>query len=148
MVFLLSSLSNRDYCTLQGIYKKYESGNMKKLSKTVTDGSSKADCKGSHFRGLRNLDATETSSLLQKVHEGELSLQKLNGKCAELKKIRDIKKKFVELVGVLNWEEATVKYPEFAQEEKLREKFQMNKWLQPLQEYCKRAMKSVYYFFL
>ena len=85
-----------------------------KLSKAVKDGYSKADCKGSHCRGLRNVGTSEASKLLQEVHDGCLPLQKLNTKCTELKKIRNIKKKFVEPVSVESWEVAKEKFPEFA----------------------------------
>ena len=85
-----------------------------KLSKAVKDGYSKADCKGSHFRVLRNVGTSEASELLQEVHDGCLPLQKLNTKCTELKKIRNIMKKFVEPVSVESWEIAKEKFPVFA----------------------------------
>ena len=37
-----------------------------KLSKAVKDGYSKADCKGSHFRGLRNVGTSEVQSYYRK----------------------------------------------------------------------------------
>ena len=61
--------------------------------------SSKPDCKGSNFRGLRNLEPDVVSLLLQEVVDDILSLQKLNSKCQEIKKVYELKRRFLQCVG-------------------------------------------------
>ena len=135
MIFLLSTLSTSDYATLLEIFQKYEAGRLMKLPKSSSSGLCKPDCKGSHFRGLRNLDVAVTSQMLVKVRDGTLPLSQLNKACQEAKKLRDLKKKFVELVGLSTWTEAKAKYPNFATEEKLRDN------CISLADYCQRVLR-------
>lgn len=102
-----------------------------KLSKS-TSKSCKPDCKGSHLRGLRNLESNITSLMLKRVSDGDLSLQKLNKACQEIKRTRDLKKKFVDMVGLY---EAVDSFPDFAVEEKLTEN------CLSLSDYCQRALR-------
>uniref|UniRef100_A0A1X7UDE0 Uncharacterized protein n=1 Tax=Amphimedon queenslandica TaxID=400682 RepID=A0A1X7UDE0_AMPQE len=108
-----------DYAILLEIFQKYEIGTLMKLPKSTSSGLHKLDCKGSHFCFLRNLDAAVTSQIQVKVRDGALSLSQLNKACQEAKKLRDLKKTFLELVGLSTWTEAKAKYPHFATEEKI-----------------------------
>ena len=64
--------------------------------------------------------------------------------CLEIKRIRELKKKFVDLVGLSTWEEAQAQFPEFATEDKIKEKFiSLSKDIQPLVEYRQKAMRYV-----
>ena len=121
---------------MQDVFKQYE----EEISR------SKSDCKGSNFRGLRNLNMEIVSSLLRQIINKNLPLKQLNTKCQEIKKIETLKKKFVQLVGELNWEEAQKKYPEFAIEDKLKEKFLSTKQMHLFEDYCKKAMRYMIYF--
>ena len=69
MIFLLATLPVAEYSVLKKIFKS----------------SNKADCKGSNFRGLRNLDNQTVSSSLNEVANESLPLQSLNNKCKEIK---------------------------------------------------------------
>ena len=134
MIFLLSTLPSSDYQVLLTIFRKYEDGSLMKLSKS-TSKSCKPDCKGSHFWGLRNLESNITSLMLKRVSDGDLSLQKLNKACQEIKRTRDLKKKFVDMVGLSSWDEAVDSFPDFAVEEKLTEN------CLSLSDYCQRALR-------
>ena len=140
MIFFLATLPSSDYSVLQQIFQLYEESYKRKPSKSSIP--TKADCKGSNFRGLRNLDIKTVSFLLNEVANQSLPLQNLNARCQEIKKVQGLKKKFSELVGVSSWEEAQESYPEFANEQKLKHKFlsSYQKNIQLLEDYCKKAM--------
>ena len=116
-------MSINDYYLLLDIFKQYEKLNFNKVLKKNDSCMSKPDCKGSNFRGLRNLTSDAVSSLLLEVQKKSLPLQKLNFKCQEVKKVNELKKKFTEYVGAETWEEAQQNFPEFAVEHKLKDKF-------------------------
>ena len=80
----------------------------------------KPDCKGSNFRDLRNLEEDKVDDLLKQVHNQLLPIQKLNTSCHEIKRIRELKKKIVDLVGLSTWEEVQAQFPEFATEDKIK----------------------------
>ena len=92
MIFLLSALTTQDYNILCDIFKKFECAKLSSKSKATM--KSRPDCKGSNFRGLRNLEADVVSDILQQVSDGSLPLQKLNAKCQEIKKLKEIKLKY------------------------------------------------------
>ena len=143
MIFFLASLPVATYNTLQDIFKMYEDEYLTK-SKNKKGQAVKPDCKGSNFRGLRNLEEDMVDELLKQVHNQSLPIQKLNTRCHEIKRIRELKKKFVDLVGLSTWEEAQAQFPEFATEDKIKEKFiSLSKDIQPLVEYCQKAMRYV-----
>lgn len=73
------------------------------------------------FRGLRNQDPVVSPQMLHNVNNGLLPLQQLNKVCQDVKKVRELKKKFVDLLGLSSWNEAEEKYPDFAIESKLTE---------------------------
>uniref|UniRef100_A0A1X7U3T9 Uncharacterized protein n=1 Tax=Amphimedon queenslandica TaxID=400682 RepID=A0A1X7U3T9_AMPQE len=135
MVFLLSTLPYSDYQVLKAIFMKYEAGLLVKLSKKDKSCCS-PDCKGSHFRRLRNLEPDIASVMLKQVSEGTLPLQQLNKACYKVKKTRELKK-FVDMVGLSSWQEAEKEFPDFANEEKLTEN------CLTLTDFCQKALSDV-----
>uniref|UniRef100_A0A1X7VBX7 Uncharacterized protein n=1 Tax=Amphimedon queenslandica TaxID=400682 RepID=A0A1X7VBX7_AMPQE len=136
MVFLLSTLPYSDYQVLKAMFMKYEAGLIVKLSKKDKSCCS-PECKGSHFRRLRNLEPDIASVMLKQVSEGTLPLQQLNEACYEVKKTRELKKKFVDMVWLSGWHEAEKVFPDFANEEKLTEN------CLTLTDFCQRALSDV-----
>ena len=65
MVSFLASLPNNYYKLLQEIYQLYEDGKLVEVPKAkYCTGDTKLDCRGSNFKGLRNLDLGSVSNLL------------------------------------------------------------------------------------
>ena len=140
MIFLLATLPKSQYNVLLDIFKKFEEGTLVRPNKT--DSHIKFDCKGSNFRGLRNLDPESILKLLNEIQSGSLALHMLNSRCQQLKKLRDLKTKFVKFCGLASWEDAQAAYPDFADEEILKTRFiSLSKDMQPLADYCQKAMK-------
>ena len=67
-----------------------------------------------HFKCLRNLAKDDILCLLEKVASGELSFQEMASECHKIKQRRVIKDRFVEQLGLVNWDEAQMKYPKHA----------------------------------
>ena len=80
MVFMLSSLSNKNYELYRVIVAAFEKIKVKGIA------AAKVDCKGSNFRGLRGFSETETTEMLQKCANGENVLKSLNSTCFNQKK--------------------------------------------------------------
>ena len=123
----------------------YEDGKVVKVPRAkYCIGDTKLDCRGSNFKGLRNLDMGCISDLLIQIKQGELPFMSLNNKCKEIKKLRQLKAEFVRLVGVSSWEQAQDEHPDFASEEKLRLKFlalPFTKDMPAMIGYCQKALR-------
>lgn len=143
MIFYLASLPNKEYQTLQAIFAAYEKGELVKVPKSKTGIASKMDCRGSNFKGLRNLNLPTVSALLDRIDNRNLALTRLSGECKDIKKLRQLKAEFVRQVGVGSWEQAA-EYPAFATEEELRQKFlslPFEKDMPAMVGYCQRAVR-------
>lgn len=62
-----------------------------KLMKSNSPGTSKPDCKGSLFHGLRKVDPDVLSQMFSNVINGDLKLTQLN-QCHDVKVLQDLKK--------------------------------------------------------
>ena len=69
MVFMLSTLSNKNYELYRVIVTTFEKIKVKGIA------APKVDCKGSNFRGLRGFSETECTEMLQKCASGETVLK-------------------------------------------------------------------------
>ena len=145
MVFFLASLPIGDYKQLQEIYQLYEDGKLVKVPKAKYGiGDTKLDCRGSNFKGLRNLDTPCVTNLLSQLKTGELPFMSLNCRCKEIKKLRQLKAEFVRLVGGSSWEQAKEEHPDFASNEKLQQKFlalPFTKDMPAMVAYCQKALR-------
>ena len=65
MIFLLATLPKSQYNVLLDIFKRHEEGTLVKPNKT--DSHTKFICKGSNFRGLRNLCGESILKLLNQI---------------------------------------------------------------------------------
>ena len=83
----------------------------------------------------------EVASLLSEVKDGTLPLKQLNIKGKQIKKLESLKQKFLQLVWEESWEIAREKYPDFATEEKLKEKFVSSSVQYSIENYCKKALQ-------
>ena len=124
MIFFFYNLPNDAFGILQEIYQLYEACKLAKVPRSKCGASkTKLDCRGCNFKGLHNLDVTTVVSLLEEVKSGMLPFMSLNSACKEIKKLCQLMAEFVRLVGASSWEDTQDKFPEFADEGKLKYKF-------------------------
>ncbi len=139
MLFLLAALPNDTYKVLLDVFATFE-GAKKSMS------HSKPDCKASNFRELRNLDDGTVHTLLERVQQGTLPLNRLNQECKEIKKLNRLKAEFAKEVGASSWEEAAEKYPRFTGVDALQPFMTATRLVGPsktaFQQFCKRAIQS------
>ena len=149
MVFFLASLSNDAYKALQDVYSLYEDGKLVKVPKSkLGTMDSKLDCRGSNFKGLRNLENNTVTDLLKKVASKEIPFTSIASVCKELKNKQKLKEEFVRLVGATSWEEAEELYPEYANENVLERKFKgipFAKDMPSMVHFCQKAMRYIVY---
>ena len=104
MVFMLSTLSNKNYELYRFIVTVFEKIKVKGIA------APKVDCKGSNFRGLRGFNVRKC---YKNVQVEKLRL-KVSIQVASTKRImKKILESFVSLVGTKDWKEAQQKYPNF-----------------------------------
>ena len=141
MVFMLSTLSNKNYELYRVIVTAFEKIKVKGIA------APKVDCKGSNFRGLRGFSETECTEMLEKSASGETVLKSLNSTCFNQKKKKKILESFVSLVGTKDWKEAQQKYPNFANAKLLSDLFlkcNFNPIPAAFTDYCSRAVRCVH----
>ena len=96
------------------VYSAYDNASIKKqvVPKTKQGiANINLDYKGMHFKYLRNLAKNDIISILEKVANGELSFQEMAYECHQIKQRRVIKDRFVEQLGLADWDEAQIRYP-------------------------------------
>ena len=76
---------------------------------------------GSNFKQLRGLDVEVAHDLLKDVADKEMSIQEMMAECRDVKVLKEIQTAFIRETGTSSWEEATVKFPDFATAEGLDE---------------------------
>ncbi len=86
MIYFLAGLPNTEYNLIQ-VFALYEDGKLVKVPKAKLGMiDTKLDCRGSNFKGLRNLDMPTINDLLSKVINKELEFASLGSTCKEIKK--------------------------------------------------------------
>ena len=145
MIYFLAGLPNTEYNLLLQVFALYEDGKLVKVPKAklgMTD--TKLDCRGSNFKGLRNLDMPTINDVLSKIINKEIGFASLGSTCKEIKKIRSLKDEFIRLVGASSWEAAQESYPGYANEGILKRKFEgipFAKDMPAMVSFCQKAMK-------
>lgn len=79
----------------------------------------KLDLKGCNFKPMRGLPESAVTSLLRQLSEGEISIAEMGRECKKVKRLRELQKALMEQTGVKTWDEATEKFPNFANAEAL-----------------------------
>ena len=147
MIFFLASLPNETYKVLQDVYQQYESGKLVKVPKSkCSTADVKLDCRGSNFKGLRNLDNNIVTDVLRKVANKDIPFTAIGSHCKEIKNMRQLKEEFTRLVGASSWENAQELYPEFASEAVFERKFKgipFTKDMPAMVNFCQKAMRYV-----
>ena len=145
MIFFLAGLPKSEYDLLQQVFTLYEDGKLVKVPKTKLGMlDTKMDCKGSNFKGLRNLDTSTINNVLTKLISKEIEFTALGAACKEIKNIRALKDEFVRLVGASSWEAAEEAYPGYANESVLKRKFNgipFAKDMPAMVSFCQKAMR-------
>ena len=145
MILSLASLNDSEYKLYREIVSLCEQGKIKKTKKCALGlNSTKVDCKGSNFRGLRGLTNEEIKDMLLRCSSGEIALKELNQTCMNMKKMKKIKETFVANVGLKDWKEAQTMYPLFANEKSLGDLFLQCSFTpvpSVFSEYCSKAVK-------
>lgn len=100
-------------------------------------------CRGSLFRGLRNLDHEVVHAVLEKVKCGEMLITALNNECRKIKKMVVLKKAFCKGVGAESWEEAVEAFPSFATDEGVQKFVHVGPESAQFQQYCMKAVRLV-----
>ena len=110
----------------------------------------KMDCKGSNFKGLRNLDTHTINTVLTKIISKQIEFTALGAACKEIKNIWALKDEFVRLVGASSWEAAEEAYPGYANEFILKRKFNGIPFAKAMPampamvSFCRKAMRWVH----
>ena len=100
-------------------------------------------CRGSLFRGLRNLDNEVVYGVLEKVKCREILITALNNECRKMKKMVVLKKAFCKGVGVESWDEAVEAFPSFATTEGVAKFIHVEPESAQFQQYCMKAARLV-----
>ena len=100
-------------------------------------------CRGSLFRGLRNLDHEVVYDTLERVKRGEILITALNNECRRIKKMIVLKKAFCKGVGVESWDEAVEAFPSFATIEGVEKFLHIEPESAQFQQYCMKAARLV-----
>ena len=147
MIFFLASLPNETYKVLQEVYQQYEGGKLVRVPKSKCSSADvKLDCRGSNFKGLRNLDNHIVTDILKKMANKDIPFTTIGSYCKEIKNMRQLKEEFTWLVGASSWENAQELYPEFASESVLERKFKgipFTKDMPAMTNFCQKAMRYV-----
>lgn len=147
MIFFLSALPLESFCLLQQIYEKFLNAELKSQvvprSKKGTT-TKQLDLKGSQFKCLRGIDASEICRLLQEVNDNDISLKEMSSECVAIKHLQKIQAAFVLGTNCTNWDEACEKYPKYATAEQLEPYKKLDfsgKILPPMfLKFCQRAL--------
>ena len=145
MIFFLAGLPKSEYDLLQQVFMLYEDGKLVKVPKAKLGMlDTKMDCKGSNFKGLRNLDTHTINTVLTKIISKEIEFTALGAACKEIKNIQALKDEFVRLVGASSWEAAKEANPGYANESVLKRKFNgipFAKDMPAMVSFCQKAMR-------
>ena len=151
MIYFLAALPQEEYDLVLNIFELFEACDLKdqKISKNQRGSMaiSKLDCKGVNFKPLRNIDEKTRKNLLSRVCDRNLCFAELGAQCKYVKQLTEIRKKFVQYVGVSSWEAAKETYPDFTRTEKLEAfkdmSFKGKTMPPPFVAYCKQAKQSI-----
>lgn len=95
MIFFLASLPNETYKVLQEVYQQYEGGKLVRVPKSKCSSADvKLDCRGSNFKGLRNLDNHIVTDILKKMANKDIPFTTIGSYCKEIKNMRQLKEEF------------------------------------------------------
>lgn len=118
-IFYQASLPKRVWELAMIVIDLYEQAKLKGQKLNLANLMSKPDFKQQYLAPIRALDADNQCLLLQRVIDGELSLNELKTESSNFKQMQSLRLAFVRLTNSKSWDDAKNSYPAYASDAEL-----------------------------